>query len=130
MQCGTCAAQPSDGGRLRAQDFLSERQQAIRRPALHQGQQYRQLRVAGDSRACSWRAANRRCRRPNIRNPAAGSNPPITLWNVQGSYMAVKVGDKLPPIVAETQNGSLNLENFRGAKSVVLWVYPKDMTSG
>ena len=44
--------------------------------------------------------------------------------------MAVKVGEKMPPIVAETQNGPLNLENFRGAKSVVLWVYPKDMTSG
>lgn len=44
--------------------------------------------------------------------------------------MAVKVGETMPPIVAETQNGSLNLDNFRGAKSVVLWVYPKDMTSG
>jgi len=44
--------------------------------------------------------------------------------------MAVRVGETLPPIVAETQNGPLNLENFRGAKAVVLWAYPKDMTSG
>jgi peroxiredoxin len=44
--------------------------------------------------------------------------------------MAVKVGEKMPPIAAETQNGPLDLGNFRGAKSVVLWVYPKDMTSG
>jgi len=44
--------------------------------------------------------------------------------------MAVKVGEKLPPISAETQNGRLDLATFRGAKSIVLWAYPKDMTSG
>ncbi len=44
--------------------------------------------------------------------------------------MAVKVGDPLPPISADTQSGRLNLADFRGAKSVVLWAYPKDMTSG
>jgi peroxiredoxin len=44
--------------------------------------------------------------------------------------MAVKVGEPMPPISAETQSGHLDLANFRGAKSVVLWAYPKDMTSG
>ena len=44
--------------------------------------------------------------------------------------MAVKVGEELPPVSAPTQDGSLNLADFRGAKSIVLWAYPKDMTSG
>ena len=44
--------------------------------------------------------------------------------------MAVKVGEPLPPIEAPTQDGILNLGSFRGAKAVVLWAYPKDMTSG
>ena len=44
--------------------------------------------------------------------------------------MAVKIGEPLPPINAQTQDGELNLTDFRGAKSIVLWAYPKDMTSG
>ncbi|GEM_PF-1430860 len=44
--------------------------------------------------------------------------------------MAVKVGEELPPIRAQSQDGPVNLADFRGAKSVVLWAYPKDMTSG
>jgi peroxiredoxin len=44
--------------------------------------------------------------------------------------MAIRVGERLPPISAETQDGRLDLSDFRGAKSVVLWAYPKDMTSG
>lgn len=44
--------------------------------------------------------------------------------------MALKVGEALPPISGETQDGSLNLADFRGAKSIVLWAYPKDNTSG
>jgi thioredoxin-dependent peroxiredoxin len=44
--------------------------------------------------------------------------------------MAVKVGDRLPPIRGQTQDGEINLADFQGAKSVVLWAYPKDMTSG
>jgi len=44
--------------------------------------------------------------------------------------MAVRIGQRLPPISAPTQSGTLDLASFRGAKSVVLWAYPKDMTSG
>jgi peroxiredoxin len=44
--------------------------------------------------------------------------------------MAVKIGEPLPLISAQTQDGKLDLANFRGAKSIVLWAYPKDMTSG
>ena len=44
--------------------------------------------------------------------------------------MAVRVGDALPPISAPTHTGPLNLGDFRGSKSIVLWAYPKDMTSG
>lgn len=44
--------------------------------------------------------------------------------------MALTVGEKLPPIAGETPNGHLRLEDFRGSKSVVLWTYPKDGTSG
>ncbi len=44
--------------------------------------------------------------------------------------MPVKIGDPLPAISGETQNGPLSLADFRGAKSVVLWVYPKDATPG
>jgi peroxiredoxin len=44
--------------------------------------------------------------------------------------MAVKIGESLPPISGQTQDGELNLVDFRGAKSIVLWAYPKDMTSG
>lgn len=44
--------------------------------------------------------------------------------------MALRVGETLPPISAPTQSGTLNLADFRGAKSIVLWAYPKDMTSG
>ncbi len=44
--------------------------------------------------------------------------------------MALKVGEPLPPISGQTQNGPLSLVDFRGAKSVVLWTYPKDATSG
>jgi peroxiredoxin len=44
--------------------------------------------------------------------------------------MAVRIGELLPPISAPTQNGMLDLAAFRGAKSIVLWAYPKDMTSG
>ena len=44
--------------------------------------------------------------------------------------MSVKVGQLMPPISAPTQSGSLSLTDFRGAKAVVLWAYPKDMTSG
>lgn len=44
--------------------------------------------------------------------------------------MSVKIGEPLPPISGETQYGPLSLSDFRGAKSVVLWVYPKDGTSG
>jgi peroxiredoxin len=42
----------------------------------------------------------------------------------------VKVGEPLPKIKGETQYGPLDLANFRGSKSVVLWSYPKDATSG
>ena len=44
--------------------------------------------------------------------------------------MAVKVGETLPSISAETQNGRLDLSDFRGSKAIVLWAYPKDLTSG
>jgi peroxiredoxin len=42
----------------------------------------------------------------------------------------VKVGEPLPEIKGETQYGPLDLAGFRGSKSVVLWSYPKDATSG
>lgn len=42
----------------------------------------------------------------------------------------VNVGEPLPPIKGQTQNGLLDLADFRGSKSVVLWTYPKDSTSG
>ena len=44
--------------------------------------------------------------------------------------MAVRVGEPLPAIAGETPEGPLNLADFRGKKSVVLWTYPKDGTSG
>lgn len=44
--------------------------------------------------------------------------------------MSVKIGEPLPPISAQTQDGMLDLAGFRGTKSIVLWAYPKDMTSG
>ena len=44
--------------------------------------------------------------------------------------MAVKIGEPFPPVSGETQNGRLDLADFRGAKAVVLWAYPKDMTPG
>ena len=44
--------------------------------------------------------------------------------------MAIRVGEPLPPISAPTQSGQLDLAGFRGLKSIVLWAYPKDMTSG
>lgn len=44
--------------------------------------------------------------------------------------MTVKIGEPLPAISAQTQDGALNLADFRDAKSIVLWAYPKDMTSG
>jgi peroxiredoxin Q/BCP len=46
--------------------------------------------------------------------------------------MAVKVavGDLSPDISGETQEGHIDLADFRGAKSVVLWAYPKDLTPG
>ncbi len=44
--------------------------------------------------------------------------------------MALTVGDKLPHVAGETPEGPLDLESFHGSKSVVLWTYPKDATSG
>jgi peroxiredoxin len=42
----------------------------------------------------------------------------------------VRVGEELPAIFGETQYGPLDLSSFRGSKSLVLWSYPKDGTSG
>jgi len=44
--------------------------------------------------------------------------------------VAPRLGEKLPPISGETPDGHLDLADFRGSKSVVLWTYPKDATSG
>jgi peroxiredoxin Q/BCP len=43
---------------------------------------------------------------------------------------AFGVGDPLPEIRGETQNGPLDLGSFRGKRLVVLWTYPKDDTPG
>ena len=42
----------------------------------------------------------------------------------------VQVGEPLPEIKGQTQYGPLDLADFRGQKAVVLWIYPKDATSG
>ncbi len=42
----------------------------------------------------------------------------------------ITIGKPLPSIKGQTQYGTLDLADFRGSKSVVLWAYPKDATSG
>jgi peroxiredoxin len=44
--------------------------------------------------------------------------------------MTVTIGEPCPPISGQTQDGRLDLGDFRGTKSVVLWAYPKDLTPG
>ena len=44
--------------------------------------------------------------------------------------MALTVGQIMPQIAGETVQGHLDLADFRGSKSVVLWAYSKDATSG
>jgi peroxiredoxin len=42
----------------------------------------------------------------------------------------IKVGEPIPSVKGQTQNGPFDIAAFRGSKSVVLWTYPKDATSG
>ena len=42
----------------------------------------------------------------------------------------VKAGDEFPPIAGQTPEGPLDLSDYRGARHVVLWTYPKDDTPG
>ncbi len=44
--------------------------------------------------------------------------------------MPVGVGEPLPEISGESPQGLIKLGDFRGMKSIVLWTYPKDGTSG
>jgi peroxiredoxin len=44
--------------------------------------------------------------------------------------MPLMPGDRLPKIVSETQSGSLDLDEYRGSKILVIWTYPKDDTEG
>ncbi|MGI8737585.1 MAG: hypothetical protein ACR2KS_09985 [Candidatus Eremiobacter antarcticus] len=44
--------------------------------------------------------------------------------------MPVRVGEPLPDIRGESPQGPVKLADFRGLKSIVLWAYSKDGTSG
>jgi peroxiredoxin len=44
--------------------------------------------------------------------------------------MPLMPGDRLPKIVCETQSGPIDLDEYRGTKSLVVWTYPKDDTAG
>ena len=42
----------------------------------------------------------------------------------------VEVGDTAPDFTLEGTQGSFRLSDYRGAKNVVLFFYPKDNTAG
>jgi peroxiredoxin len=44
--------------------------------------------------------------------------------------MPLMPGDRLPKIVSETQSGPIDLDDYRGTKTLVIWTYPKDDTAG
>ena len=44
--------------------------------------------------------------------------------------MPLMPGERLPKIECETQNGRIDLDEYRASKMLVIWTYPKDDTTG
>jgi|HubBroStandDraft_6_1064221.scaffolds.fasta_scaffold903763_2 peroxiredoxin len=44
--------------------------------------------------------------------------------------MPLMPGERVPKIVGETQSGPIDLDDYRGTKTLVIWTYPKDDTAG